>query len=96
MTVLLARSRMRVQQRWLVARPAARMVPGDWLVIGFAVLVCVSLRMTSTDLLVASAWREGGRVLSCHYFTGTRMVERQHLRAKHEADLPACPLVRMG
>ena len=96
MTVVLARQRMRVRRLGLLVPPASRMVPGDWLVIGLVALFCMSLRMTSTDILVASAWREGGRVLSCRYFTGTRVVERQHLQAKHETDLPACPLVRGG
>ena len=52
--------------------------------------------MTSAQLLVASARLEGGRVLTCRYLTGTRVVERQYLVVAHEADQHACTLVRFG
>jgi len=74
--------------------PFGRVVFG--LAVCLAALLCLSLRMTSTGLLVASVRHEGGRVVACRYFAGTHMVERQHAVAASGADRHAtCPLVRV-
>ena len=72
-----------------------------WAVVGLAVLIaallCLSLRMTSTGLLVSSVQHVGGRIVACRYFTGTHVVERQHMVVASEADRHAsCPLIRVG
>ena len=77
---------------------ATRVFPFGRVVLGLAAflagLLCLSLRMTSTGLLVASAQHEGGRVVACRYFTGTHVVERQHAVAASGADRHAsCPLI---
>jgi len=75
---------------------AVRVFPLGWGVVGLAVLLCLSLRMTSTGLLVASVQHEGGRVVACRYFTGTHVVERQHAVAASGADRHvSCPLTRV-
>ena len=78
---------------------AVRVFPFGWGVVGLAVflagLLCLSLRMTSTGLLVASVRHEGGRVVACRYFTGTHVAERQHAAGASGADRHAsCPLIR--
>ncbi len=88
------RARMLVGERGLGTPPmAARAFPNSWVAIALAAVFCLSLRATSTELLAASAWIEGGRVLACRYFTGTRVPERQHAVAAREAEPQACPLV---
>ena len=75
---------------------AVRVFPLGWGVVGPAVLLCLSLRMTSTGLLVASAQHEGGRVVACRYFTGTHVAERQHAAGASGADRHvSCPLIRV-
>jgi hypothetical protein len=82
-------------------RPAAvRLFLRGWAVAGLAVflaaLLCLSLRMTSTGLLIASAQHAGGRVVACRYFTGTQVAERQHLAVASGADRHvSCPLIRV-
>ncbi len=58
----------------------------------------LSASSSAVGLLVASTWREGGRVLACRYFTGARTVERQHAVAAGGAEpQAACPLfARVG
>jgi hypothetical protein len=77
---------------------AVRVLPLGWVVVGLvvllAVLLCSSLRMTSTGLLVASAERDSGRVVACRYFAGTHVEERQHAAAASGADRHiSCPLI---
>ena len=73
-----------------------RVFPLGWGVVGLAVLLCLSLRMTSTGLLVASVQHEGGRVVACRYFTGTHVVERQYAVAASGADRHvSCPVTRV-
>ena len=73
-----------------------RAFPFGWVAIGLVVLLCLSLRMTSIGLLVASARHEGGRVVACRYFAGTHVVERQHVVAANGADRHvSCPLVEV-
>ncbi len=79
---------------------AVRVFLLGWALVGLAVLLaallCLSLRMTSTGLLVSSAQHEGGRVVACRYFTGTYVVERQHAVVASGADRHAsCPLIRV-
>ena len=75
---------------------AAGVFPLGRVAVGLVVLLCLSLRMTSTGLLVASAQHEGGRVVACRYFTGTHVVERQHAVAASGADRHvSCPLIRV-
>ena len=90
---------MPVQPPALDEPPAAArgFLPCLWaavgLAAGLAALLCLSLRMTSTGLLVASARHEGGRVVACRYFAGTHVVERQHAVAANGADRHvSCPL----
>ena len=72
--------------------PLGRVAVG--LAVFLAVLLGLSLRLTSTGLLVASAQHEGGRVVACRYFTGTHVVERQHAVVASGADRHAsCPLI---
>ena len=73
-------------------------IPCDWVLFYFVAVVCFALRMTSTELLVASERREGGRVVACRYFTGTGVAERQRTAAPPAAAAGgaagrACPLV---
>jgi hypothetical protein len=79
---------------------ATRVFPFGRVVFGLAVclaaLLGLSLRMASTGLLVASAQHDGGRVVACRYFTGTRVAERQHAAVASGADRHvSCPLIRM-
>jgi hypothetical protein len=64
------------------------------LAVGFLAVVVLTWWMSSAQVLVASAWREGGTVLACQYVVGTRLVERQTLAGLHEPRRGACPLVR--
>ena len=95
--MLLAKKRMAVTLPGLDTPPTvARGFPLGWVVVGLAALLCLSLRMTSTGLLVASVQREGGRVVACRYFTGTHVEERQHMVAAGGADRHvSCPLIRV-
>ena len=71
-----------------------RVFPLGWVVVGLVVSLCLSLRITSTGLLVWSAQHEGGRVVACQYFTGTHVVERQHAAVVSGADRHvSCPLI---
>ncbi len=92
--------RMRVRAAAIEVPWAPCAVPGDWVLIFFAAVFCFCLSATSNELLVASAERDGGRVVACRYFTGTRVVERQHAAtlsvAAGKAGRRACPLVRAG
>lgn len=76
--------------------PAVRALPIDWLVMGFAALVCLGLWTTSTRVLLASGLREDGHVLACRYFTGASMVERQYQYTAGDAAQHACPPIRRG
>jgi hypothetical protein len=92
-----AMTRTRIRIRDVEAPgPAARPLPLKRLAVGFAAVLCLALWMTSTTLLVGSARRDGGRVLACQYFTGTRVVERQYAVPARGHDRHACPLVRRG
>src|SRR3712207_782747 len=101
----MVRRRMGVQTRsfeppsWFEAPeapPAERASSVLAVVTGLVALLCFAWWATSPQLLVASAWREGGRVLACQYLVGTRVVERQHLLMAHETSQHACSLVRFG
>jgi hypothetical protein len=95
MAMATVRARMLVGERGLGAPPtAAQAFPNGWVAVALAAVFCLSLRATSTELLVASARIEGGRVLACRYFTGTRVAERQHAVGAREAEPQTCPLVR--
>ncbi len=75
---------------------ASSMAPLDWVLLGFVLLACVGQWASSAKLLVSSGWRDGGRVLSCVYFAGTRMVEWQYLDMAPGADQLACPIVKLS
>jgi hypothetical protein len=101
----MVRRRMEVRTRsfeppsWFEASeapPAGRASSVLAVVAGLVALLCLAWWATSTQLLVGSAWREGGRVLACQYLVGTRVVERQYLLMAHEANQHACSLVRFG
>ena len=75
---------------------AAVVFPLGRVAVGLVVLLCLSLRMASTGLLVASVRHEGGRVVACRYFAGTHVVERQHVVAANGADRHvSCPLIEV-
>ena len=57
--------RMRVRPTADRAPWAPPAIPCDWVLFYFVAVACFALRMTSTELLVASAGREGGRVVAC-------------------------------
>ena len=88
---------MPVRSPALIEPPTAvRGFLDHWVAVGLAALLCLSLRMTSTGLLVASAQHEGGHVVACRYFTGTHVEERQHMVAAGGADRHvSCPLIRV-
>ena len=104
----MVRRRMEVQTRsfeppsWFGAPEALEAPPARWassvlaVVAGLVVLLCFAGWATSPQVLVALAWREGGRVLACQYLVGTRVVERQYLLMAHETNQHACSLVRFG
>ena len=98
--MLQGNKRMAMASAALETPPTAmRVFPLGRVVLGLAVflaaLLGLSLRLTSTGLLVASAQHEGGRVVACRYFTGTHVVERQHAVAASGADRRvSCPLIR--
>ncbi len=92
--------RIQVRAAAIEAPWAPHAVPRDWVAIFLVAVFCFCLRATSTELLVASAERDGGRVVACRYFTGTRVVERQHAAALSvvagNAAGRACSVVRAG
>ncbi len=65
------------------------------IVLASLCVVCAGLWMSSVKLLMASSWREQGRVLSCIYFDGYRMKEHQYEKASASSDV-ACPVIRLG
>ena len=87
----MARTRAHVA-RW----PTFSLARIDVVLLGFVLLVCAGLWMSSAKLLVSSGWRDNGRVLSCTYFTGTRVVERQYFGATPGTGQLACPIVQLG
>ena len=98
----LARNRLetRVQRfdppSWSEPAPAQEPVPFSALVFGFATALCLVWWATAPEVLVASARRDGGRVLACQYLAGTRVVERQYLGPASGVDEQSCRLVRFG
>ena len=68
----------------------------DMLLVGLAAVFCLALWMTSAQLLVASTSHPEARVLSCRYFTGTRVVEKQYHRPTASGSGASCPLVKLG
>lgn len=68
----------------------------DVLLIGLIAVFCSLMWLNSAQILVSSAPHDEARVLSCRYFTGTRVVERQYSRSAFGDGEAACPLVRLG
>ena len=81
---------------WLEAAPARRPFPVFELVFGLAALLCLAWWVASPEVLVGSGWRENGRVLSCQYLSGTRVVERQYLGTGRGSGGHACPILKFG
>jgi hypothetical protein len=80
---------------WFEEVPAkGRVLPIIGFTAAFAFLLCSACWATGVGLLVASASREGGRVLVCHYLAGKRVVERQYLHPASGSEQHACPLFR--
>ena len=79
--------------RWLLGseeRPSVLWLSGiDRWIIGLPLVLCLALWATSTQVLVMASRHDGGRVLSCHYFTGARVVQWQYAGAVRQG----CPLV---
>jgi hypothetical protein len=74
--------------------PTVRLL--DRTVLASVLLATLGLWATSTKVLVAtSGGREQGAILSCTYFTGFGIVERQYVRAAGEAAI-SCPIVKTG
>lgn len=80
----------------LEAPPEGWAFPFAKLAFAVAALLCLAWWATAAEVLVASARREGGRVLSCQYLVGNRVVERQFLDPAHGSGRHACPVVRFG
>ena len=92
-----AMSRMRMKMPVREALPAAAWsLPIDWMVMGLAAALWLTLWTTSTKVLLTSDMREGGHALACRYFTGVGMIERQYLHVAGDAARHACPFVRRG
>lgn len=72
------------------------MTPVDWALLGFMFFVGLVWWMSSAQLLVASGWRDNGRVLSCVYFTGVRVTEWQYLNTVPGIEKFTCPLLKLG
>ncbi len=70
--------------------------PINWAITGFVLLAFVGLWTSSAKLLVSSGWRGDGRVLSCVYFTGSRVVEWQYLDTVPDIERFTCPAVKFG
>jgi hypothetical protein len=91
------RARMRIRSfetaPWFQAPPARRPFPLCGITVCIVALLCLARWATAAEVLVASARLERGRVLSCKYLVGTRVVERQYLDAVRGADQHGCPLV---
>ena len=72
-------------------------VPGPFgcgrILFGVLVALCVGMWMTSTKVLVTSSRIEGGRVLSCQYFTGKGVIQWQYGGA---AARDGCPMFKVG
>lgn len=70
--------------------------PVDWVLLGFMFLFGLAWWMSSAQILVASGWRDNGRVLSCVYFTGLRVSEWQYLNTVPGIEKFSCPLLKLG
>lgn len=68
----------------------------DMLLVGLAAAFCLTLWLTSAQLLVASTSYTEARVLSCRYFTGMRVVEKQYYRSTAGGSEASCPLIKLG
>lgn len=82
--------------RWAGAEPERRSFPSGAFAFCVAALLCAGWWATGAELLVASARREGGRILACQYLVGKRVVERQFLHPSQGTGAQACPLVRFN
>ena len=69
---------------------------GGTIALAVAAAFSVAWWATGAEVLVGSARRESGRLLSCSYLGGTRVVERQYLFNEPKAEEQTCPLVRFG
>ena len=78
------------------APTAPRVVPKETVLLCLAALLCLSLRASGTELLVAATERGGGGVAACHYLTGTRLVERQSAVVAGGSAWRSCALLRAG
>ena len=67
----------------------------DRMFLAFVGMVFAILWINSAKLLVASRWREDGRVLACVYFTGFNVQEHQLDSTPANGDL-ACPVFKLG
>ncbi len=82
---------------WSEAVPAGWAFPVFEFTFGVVALLCFAWWVASPhQVLVASARVEGGRVLVCQYFAGTRVIERQYFVAARGFDQHTCSLVRFG
>jgi hypothetical protein len=71
---------------------ALRLFACDRLILGLPLALCFALWTTSTQMLVMTSQRDGGRTVACQYFTGTGVVKWQYSGAGRQD----CPLVRRG
>jgi len=66
------------------------------LIVAMPFALCFALWMTSTQMLVMASHHDGGRMVACQYFTGTRVVQWQYGGEPGGAGRLGCPLVRKG
>jgi hypothetical protein len=100
--VVLARRRLAMHGRGFEAAPwfhralPKRALCAPDFALGLVAALAFAWWMSSAQVLVASARREGGTVLACHYVAATRAVEHQILNGVHEPHRSACPIIRFG
>ena len=63
------------------------------LVFALPVALCIGMWFSSTKVLITSSQMDGGRVLSCQYFTGKGVIQRQYSGA---AAREGCPVIKVG
>lgn len=64
------------------------------LAFGLVAALCFAWWAAGPEVRVSATWLQTGRVLSCQYLIGTKVVERQYLLSAGETAPGICPLVR--
>ena len=66
------------------------------LAFGLVAALCFAWWAAAPEVRVSATWLQTGRVLSCHYLVGTKVVERQYLLSAGGSAHGVCPLVRFA